>query len=156
MKLFLKSLFATLMVVYFAVSTSYAEKVTPEGIIGATTVDADTVKNWLDNGEEMIIIDPRKPSDYTLKGHIPTAISCPVNTDHELSDEVIARAVEHLSSCADLQGVSKKDKIVAYCNGIACWMSPKAVAALVKMGYSNVYWFRGGMTDWMAKDYPIE
>ena len=142
--------------VLIAATTAYALEETPPSIKGATTVFADTVKAWLDNGEDMIILDPRKESDYKDKGHIPMAINCPVNTDANLTQKVIDETIKHLSSCSELQSVGKGEKIVAYCNGVTCWMSPKAVMALVKMGYTNIFWFRGGMNEWTKKAYPID
>ncbi len=157
MKKSLKTLLMSMTVFALLVSQAYAgKKETPASIKGVTTVDADTVKGWLDNGEEMVILDPRKSGDYTQKGHLPTAISCPLDTDAELSDKVISKAAKDLANCDELKGVGKGDKIVAYCNGTTCWMSPKAVTALVKMGYTNVYWFREGMKVWNEKGYPVE
>lgn len=156
MKLSVKTILMGMTVVALFISQAYAAKVTPESLKGVTTVDAETVKTWLDNGEDMVLLDPRKSSDYNEKGRIPTAISCPLNTDSELTEQVLADAVEFLESCDNLKGVAKGDKIVTYCNGITCWMSPKASMALVKMGYTNIYWFREGMKDWKEKGFPVE
>jgi len=156
MKSSLKTILMSMIVLALFVSHAYAEGETPVSIKGATTVDADAVKGWLDNGDELVILDPRKNSDYNDKGHIPTAINCPVNTDAELTEKVVGEAATHLEDCEDLKDVDKGEKIVAYCNSIKCWMSPKAVSALVTMGYTNLYWFRGGMAEWKAKGYPVE
>jgi len=155
-KLCSKILFIIIASSFIYVPASFAAKETPVSIKGATTVDADQVKAWLDNGEDMIILDPRKTSDYSEKGHIPMAVNCPVNTDAELTDKVIKEAADHLSSCSELKGVKKGTKIITYCNGTTCWMSPKAVSALVKIGYTNIFWFRGGMSEWNGKGYPVE
>ena len=129
---------------------------TPASLAGIATVDAATVKKWLDSGEKMVILDPRKDSDYKEKGHIPTAINCPVGTETDIKDDTIAKTVEHLKACKALAAVDKGKKIVAYCNGAACWMSPKAALALKKMGYTNVDWFRTGVKEWQEKGFPME
>ncbi len=53
-------------------------------------------------------------------------------------------------------GSSKDAPIVFACNGAECWKSYKSCVAAVKAGYTQVYWFRGGFPEWVARGYPVE
>jgi len=90
-------------------------KETPKSLPGLKVVKVETVKKWLDNGEEMLILDARKRTDFE-EGHIPEAESCGVNTDLGLEEQVIKKAVVFLNNCAPLKEINKNDRIVVYCN----------------------------------------
>jgi ABC-type phosphate/phosphonate transport system substrate-binding protein/rhodanese-related sulfurtransferase len=53
-------------------------------------------------------------------------------------------------------GDSKDAPVVFACNGAECWKSYKSCVAAVKAGYTQVYWFRGGFPEWVARGYPVE
>ena len=42
------------------------------------------------------------------------------------------------------------------CNGAECWKSYKSAVTAVDAGFKQVYWFRGGFPEWVAKGYPID
>jgi ABC-type phosphate/phosphonate transport system substrate-binding protein/rhodanese-related sulfurtransferase len=50
----------------------------------------------------------------------------------------------------------KNAAVIFACNGAECWKSYKSCVAAVKAGYSQVYWFRGGFPEWVARGYPVE
>ena len=50
-----------------------------------------------------------------------------------------------------LSGLTAGDKsrpIVFYCHGSKCWLSYNATLHAVELGYSNVFWYRGGRDAW--------
>jgi rhodanese-related sulfurtransferase len=50
----------------------------------------------------------------------------------------------------------QKDRpIVTYCSGIGCSLSMDAAAKLTAMGYTNVRYLLGGISEWELKGYPI-
>ena len=49
----------------------------------------------------------------------------------------------------------KTTPIVAYCLDIRCWLSWNTAFRLVQIGYTEVYWYRGGMASWKAADLPL-
>ncbi len=104
-----------LLLVFPLAAYSSGKKDTPESLAGITVVDADTVKKWLDAGEDMLILDARKANDYE-SGHIPTAEVYTVPGDLDISDAAIDKSVAQLNE-TDLAGEDKGLKIVAYCNG---------------------------------------
>ena len=46
--------------------------------------------------------------------------------------------------------------IVLFCNSGTCWKSYKAVHAAVAAGYTNVYWMREGMPQWIENNLPTQ
>jgi PQQ-dependent catabolism-associated CXXCW motif protein len=50
---------------------------------------------------------------------------------------------------------SKDTPIVSYCGNWECWFSWNAAVRLVELGYSNVFWYRGGIESWTAAKLPL-
>jgi rhodanese-related sulfurtransferase len=100
-----------------------------------TTVDA--IKNRLDRGERLTIVDVREESEYA-KDHLPGAI--------HLGKGIIERDIE-----AKVPDPSAE--IVLYCGG--GFRSALAADNLQKMGYTNVISMDGGIRDWREKKYPL-
>ncbi|NNG01399.1 MAG: rhodanese-like domain-containing protein [Desulfobacteraceae bacterium] len=94
-----------------------AEKImTPESLPGVTIVDTATVKEWLDEGDDFIILDARKASDYDV-GHLPGAELATVPSDLNISDEAVAKSLSALEEADVIQDLEKDTKLVIYCNG---------------------------------------
>jgi rhodanese-related sulfurtransferase len=112
----------------------------PETIDGTIRIDADELIKLANKYKDLLIIDARIRSDRK-QGFIPGSVSLP---DTE-------------TDCASLAGVipSKHSEVVFYCNGTKCRRSDHAVAIAVGCGYDRVYWFRGGIEEWLRKNYPV-
>lgn len=123
---------------------------TPLTLDGAQVVDAKQVLDLRTNG--VPIIDARIAPEYA-EAHIPKAISVPYGEKSEKSANFNPE-VDHF----DLSKLppNKNSGVVFYCNAGACWKGYKAAAVAIKAGYKNVYWFRGGLPEWMGKSYPVE
>ena len=81
------------------------------------------------------IIDVRYVVDYR-RGHIKGAISLPFYR-------------------LDAIDLPKDRPIVTYCSGIGCSLSMDAATKLTVMGYTNVRYLLGGISEWELKGYPI-
>ena len=46
--------------------------------------------------------------------------------------------------------------VIFACNGAECWKSYKASKVAVAKGFKTVYWFRGGLPEWVARGMPVE
>jgi rhodanese-related sulfurtransferase len=99
-------------------------------------VDATELMERLSD-EGMIVLDVRPEEEYRA-GHIPGAISVPID------------ALE-----AALQTLPKDREIVAYCRGPYCVFSDEAVALLSSRGY-RARRLRQGLPDWRAAGMPVE
>lgn len=92
------------------------KKVTPESLPGVQVIGVDQVKIWLDQGEDIFILDARKSSDYET-GHLPEAENCTVPSDLNVADETIKESVNALENYEILKDLGKEVKIITYCNG---------------------------------------
>ena len=107
---------------------------------GVSIIDAEQLIELYDKYSNLVIIDSRKTVGYE-KGFIEGAINLP---DTKTSPST-------LSSLAK----DKSTPIVFYCNGVKCGRSETAAKIAQKAGYKNIYWFRGGWEEWIAKGYPM-
>ena len=131
-----------LITLFFLTSTSANSEsyTSPEKIDGAQTIDAEGLIQLVNRDETQIIIDSRISSDRKL-GFIPGSISLP---DTDTNCDSLARSIPE-----------KSDPVVFYCNGPKCRRSDSAVAIAVDCGFTNIYWFRGGIEAWKANNYPL-
>jgi len=113
--------------------------ITPAHIAGSTVVSAEQLIELANENPALIIIDSRIRGDRK-QGYIETSLSLPnVETDCDSLSRLIP---------------AKASPVLFYCNGVKCGRSGKAVKIAVDCGYSNIYWFRGGFQEWLAKGYP--
>jgi rhodanese-related sulfurtransferase len=111
----------------------------PESIEGTTKVTAEELIELVGEIPNLIIIDSRIPGDRK-QGFIEGSISLP---DVDTNCENLAKTIAKTTSPA-----------LFYCNGVKCGRSAKAIVIAKSCGYKNIYWFRGGFEEWLAKDYP--
>lgn len=48
------------------------------------------------------------------------------------------------------------DEVVVYCSNPLCPVSVQAYRTLEKHGFTNVYRYAGGITEWVEAGYPLE
>lgn len=111
----------------------------PESIAGTTKVTAEGFIELVESKPELIVIDSRIPGDRK-QGYVEGSISLP---DIDTTCETLAKNIPGKSSAT-----------LFYCNGVKCGRSAKAVKVALSCGYNNIYWFRGGFEEWLAKGYP--
>lgn len=123
-------------------SVSHADKKvyhSPEQVEGTTKVTVQQAKELFDKG--VVFIDVRNPRYYE-KGHIPGAFH--FDFKHNFDE-------------AKLDGVVKKDQpVVIYCSGIKCSRSYRASEKAVSWGFSKVYYFRAGISEWKKAGHLVE
>jgi len=116
-----------------------AKIVSPETIKGTTRVSAEEFIELISKIPNLTIIDSRIKSDRK-QGYVEGSLSLP---DVETNCNSLATKIK-----------DKAAPTLFYCNGVKCGRSAKAIKVAVKCGYSNLYWFRGGFEEWLAKGYP--
>lgn len=97
---------------------------------GFHEVDAATLKQWLESGERLRLVDVRTPAEMS-RGVIVGAELMPLHL-------VPVRASEFSSA----------DKVVFYCQSGA--RSAQACAFMAQRGLEDVYNLRGGIMAWVA------
>jgi rhodanese-related sulfurtransferase len=88
----------------------------------------------------LTIVDVLPASSY-VEWHIPGAISLPL--------ELVASHARELLPNRDAE-------IVVYCGNPQCERSAHALEQLNELGYSNVRYYRGGLSDWIESKGPTE
>ncbi len=103
-------------------------------------VDVPELKQRLDAGTDVLVLDVRKPEDFTgEQGHIPGALNIPL-------PELPARMME--------LNERQQRPIVTVCRTDR--MSSEAARLLARQGFTDVRVVRMGMTDWNHNGYPVE
>jgi len=139
MKKLFSPLFAILALLAF--SSAHASELQPLTIDGAQTVTAEELLDLVDQHPNLVIIDARSQGDYD-KGHLPEVIR--IKND-DVTAETLAAAID-----------TKDTPTCFYCNGVNCARSADAITKAKVAGYSNLYWFRGGIAEWQEKGFPVE
>ncbi len=88
--------------------------------------------------DKAVFIDARFARDYKV-GHLEGAISVPVD----------ANDVERRKATTE---IPKDADIVLYCQSSKCKFAEIVAVKLIEDGYSNISIFRGGWTEWVAKN----
>lgn len=112
----------------------------PPAIDGAMNLTAEQVITLILTTPNLVIIDARKRSEY-IKGHIQGAVNL-------LNSEMDEAALAHYAS-------DKNAALLFYCNGPRCMRSSDAVKKALGWNYRNIYWFRGGWSEWSEKRLPV-
>ena len=100
--------------------------------------DIHEVKSKLENKEEFFLFDVREDREW-IQGHIKDA--------EHLGKGIIERDIGSMV-------VDKTKLIVLYCQG--GFRSALAGENLKKMGYENVLSMKGGYSDWLNHNFPID
>ena len=100
-------------------------------------VDVYQIKDRLDKGDNVNLIDVREDNEWNL-GRIPSAI--------HLGKGIIERDIESVAKNREME-------LILYCQG--GFRSALAAESLKKMGYKNVYSVSGGFSNWASNEFPI-
>jgi len=119
--------------------TLAANKISPQKIDGAVTIDAQQAKELFDKG--VVFVDVRKEKSFAA-GRIPDAFHI------NLTDRFNKRTLESV--------INKDQAFVIYCDGHNCLRSAHATKKAIDWGYQNIYYFRDGLPSWRSSGYPIE
>ncbi len=120
------------------VSPAFAEDM-PLEIEGSQTIVAEELIDLVLEKPDLVLIDARIASDLQ-EGYIEGAINLP----------------NVVTNCETLKGIieSFQTPVAFYCNGVKCERSSESSAIARSCGYTNLYWFRGGIEEWKNKQFP--
>lgn len=107
----------------------------PEGVVAIT---APEVRRMVED-DTVLFVNVLSHIEYEMQ-HIPGSINIPL---------------DELGQPGRLPD-DKDASIIFYCNGMACPYSRRASELAVKLGYTQVHWFRGGILEWRNYQYPME
>jgi PQQ-dependent catabolism-associated CXXCW motif protein len=116
---------------------------TPLMLPGGKVVTTMTLLAGMQSGTSFVLIDALAgPSHATIPGAIPipTAGSPGSFRDtiqSDLDDQYFGLTKGNLNMA-----------MVFFCQGARCWESYNASLRAIDLGYTNVYWYRGGLSAW--------
>ena len=105
---------------------------------GVHYISKETLTKWMGKKKKPLIIDVLSPRSYK-KGHIKGAINIPLK---QLKKEAAK--------------LDKSAKVVVYCANYQCHASTQAAKLLGKLGFKNVYDYKGGIKEWNEAKLAIE
>jgi PQQ-dependent catabolism-associated CXXCW motif protein len=123
---------------------------TPREVPGARVIHTDELKALAGRQPEPVLVDVAAGEGHiSLQG----AVWLP-NAGRGLHylDPVQAQLGEQL---AGLTGGNKSVPLVFFCVNSQCWLSYNASMRAAALGYTEVYWYRGGIEAWRAAGLPL-
>ncbi len=121
---------------------------TPASLAGVTRVSAEEVAKLMLQADKPVLVDTRSAKEYaneTLPGAILASYG-----EKSLKERDYNPQLDDLSA---IQKLDKTKPTVFFCNGPECWKSYKAAEQAQKMGFTKVFWLRGGLPEWRAKGF---
>jgi len=116
---------------------------TPTSIPGGRVVTTLQVRYALQSGLRFLMIDAWDDAQHQI---IPGAVHIPyAGRPGTFQDDVQRSFYQELGR---LTRFNPGYPIVFYCAGSECWESYNATLRAEAMGFSNVFWYRGGMAAW--------
>ena len=125
---------------------------TPDSIPGGDTVTTTELASVLSRQPrpELVLIDALAGPAHST---IPGALSVPDAGDAgSLNDSTERDLASYYRSLTDNDLTTV---LVFFCQGAHCWESYNASLRAINMGYTNVYWYRGGLSAWQAAGLPL-
>ncbi len=128
---------------WFIVNSAFAE-INKQAVLDTniTVITAPEVRYMMQENEKVILVHTLSEIEYDIQ-HIPGSINIPTsrinestNLDHHLPED-------------------KTIPLIFYCMGVHCSYSKRASLKAIRLGYKNVYWFKGGIPEWHSFLYPM-
>lgn len=96
-------------------------------------------------GSHAILLDLRGARDFAIR-HLPGARSLPYHRFEKDFEKTVAEG---------FPGVDRATApLILYCYGNDCVRSRNGGTYAARLGFRNILWFRGGITEWRAAGYP--
>ena len=122
---------------------------TPRQIPGAQVVQTRQLQAMLIGQESPILIDVLSDDGHvTLAGAVWLSGAGRGANFLDPVQSILPRLL------AQLAGGDTARPMVFFCANSQCWLSYNAALRAVAAGYSNVYWYRGGIEAWTAAGLP--
>lgn len=126
---------------------------TPLHLNGINTLQTDALVEKIKSGNILLIDaryisgnpDPSLPNAYLFD-------FAGVAYNDEARDKRITLAIDKM-----MQKIApdKAQPIAVFCTSVECWLSVNTVMRLQTLGYTNLYWYRGGIQAWAVAKLPL-
>ena len=123
---------------------------------GYQLISTEELKHLLDSGRSYQLIDTMPYEDSYKKNHVPTAkqFHFPIPPMTEWNNEKTAGKSQ--DDYLALLGPDKDKQIVVYCGFVKCTRSHNGAAWAVKLGYTNVFRYPGGIFAWKGANFKTD
>jgi rhodanese-related sulfurtransferase len=123
---------------------------TPASIPGGQVITTKGLVSLVDGGQAPYLLfdvlgGPQK---------LPNAIDAVAAHQPGSFDDTIQR--EFGKFLQQKTGGNKAMPLVFYCQSTQCWMSYNAALRAIRLGYTNVLWYRGGVEAWQMAGQPLQ
>jgi PQQ-dependent catabolism-associated CXXCW motif protein len=125
-------------------------------VIGTGELESAINRGTLDGSPFLSIDALRRSGSGTPTLVVPGSIYIGYAGDYGTFEDTIQQRLRE-----ELAGLTKGNldmPLVFFCAGARCWESYNAALRAMKLGYTKVYWYRGGIESWRAahRPYPID
>ena len=121
---------------------------TPDDIPGARVIKTAELQALIERQPRPMLVDVLSgPPHRTLPGSVWLH-------NGGLGDFDANEERRFLDTLALLVGNDTSRPVVFFCSGVQCWLSYNAALRAARAGYSEVYWYRGGIDAWRAAGLP--
>jgi PQQ-dependent catabolism-associated CXXCW motif protein len=110
----------------------------------------DVVRAFTESVPVILIDALRDDHAQTIRGAIRMPDAGQTGSFDDQIQEDLAGALE-----AQTEG-NMGAALVFFCQGSQCWESYNASLRAINLGYTNVYWYRGGLAAWSEANLPQE
>ena len=124
---------------------------TPLSIPGAMLIDTPELRERIAGERPALLFDTAGGSGHDS---MPGAIWLPGAGLGTGFDDAVQQQLERT-----LEAVTKGDRaraLVFFCVSRTCWLSYNSALRAVRLGYREVYWYRGGLEAWRAAGGELE
>jgi len=123
---------------------------------GYDVVTTKELKDLIDTGKDMLIIDTMPYEASYKKTHVPGAKQFLFPIPEMKEWDIKETDGKTLDDFKALLGSDETKTIVIYCGFVKCTRSHNGAMWAVKLGYENVFRFPGGIFAWKGAGYPTE
>jgi thiosulfate/3-mercaptopyruvate sulfurtransferase len=123
---------------------------------GYDVVTTAELKQWIDSGKDMVIVDTMPYEASYKKNHVPGAVQFLFPIPDMIQWNIQETDDKSQEDFIKLLGSDKNKIIVIYCGFVKCTRSHNGAAWAVKLGYKHVYRYPGGIFAWKGAGYPME
>jgi thiosulfate/3-mercaptopyruvate sulfurtransferase len=123
---------------------------------GYDLITTEELKNLIDSGKDVLVIDTMPYEDSYQKQHIPGAKQFLFPIPEMETWDIKETDGKTQEDFAALLGPDKNKTIVIYCGFVKCTRSHNGAMWAKRLGYNNVLRHPGGIYAWLGAGYHIE